>query len=74
VDFVVVTEAQLRNSLAQAGIPTDLANAIVSIQSDYAAGAYDIVTGDVQRLSGRAPRTLESVLSAVSLKPTPAEV
>jgi len=64
--FVVVTEEQLRGGLAQAGLPEDLVNAIASIQSDYATGAFDVVTGDVEYLSGRAPRTLEDVLSALS--------
>jgi NAD(P)H dehydrogenase (quinone) len=53
VDFVIVTEEQLRASLAQAGIPADLAKAIVSIPSDYLTGDY-------------AARTLEDVLSALS--------
>lgn len=65
VNFLVVSEDQLRASLDQVGIPGDLANAIVSIQSDYAAGQYDIMTGDVERLSGRPPRSLESVLASL---------
>jgi NAD(P)H dehydrogenase (quinone) len=69
VDFVVVTEDQLRRSLARAGMPADLANAIASIQADYAAGTYDIVTGDAKRLSGREPRTLEEVLNGLSRRP-----
>ncbi|WP_202901557.1 NAD(P)H-binding protein [Sphingobium chlorophenolicum] len=65
IDFMVVPEDQLRASLTQAGIPEELANAIISIQSDYAAGNYDIVTGDVERLSGRPPRSLESLLASM---------
>lgn len=65
VAFTVVSKDQLRASLAQSGMPTDLVNAIVSIQSDYAAGSYDIVTGDVERLAGRPPRSLESVLGSL---------
>ncbi|MCB8878225.1 NAD(P)H-binding protein [Acidisoma silvae] len=64
--FVVVTEEQLRGGLAQAGLPDDVVNAVVSIQSDYARGAFDIVTGDVEHLSGRAPRALEDVLNALA--------
>lgn len=65
--FVVVTEEQLRGGLAQAGLPEDVVNAVASIQADYSTGAFDIVTGDVERLSGgRAPRTLEDVLNALS--------
>lgn len=64
--FVVVTEEQLRAGLAQAGLPEDVVNAVASIQADYATGAFDVVTGDVERLTGRAPRTLQDVLNALS--------
>lgn len=66
VKFQVVTADQLRGGLEQGGLPGDLVNVILSIQADYAAGTFDIVTGDVERLSGRAPRTLDSVLSTLS--------
>ncbi|WP_049786008.1 hypothetical protein [Sphingobium chlorophenolicum] len=45
VDFMIVPEDQLRASLTQAGIPEELANAIISIQSDYAAGMHQAVHG-----------------------------
>ncbi|MDB6060363.1 MAG: NAD(P)-dependent oxidoreductase [Verrucomicrobiaceae bacterium] len=64
--FVVLTEAQLRGGLLQAGLPANVVNATASIQADFAAGAFDIVTGDVERLSGRAPKSLEDVLNALS--------
>lgn len=64
--FAVVTEDQLRAGMAQAGLPEDVVNASASIQADFAAGAFDIVTGDVERLSGRAPKTLAEVLKALS--------
>lgn len=64
--FVVLPEAQLRAGLEQAGLPKDVVNLVASIQADFAAGAFDIVTGDVQHLSGRAPKTLDDVLSALS--------
>jgi NAD(P)H dehydrogenase (quinone) len=54
-------------------MPTDLANAITNIQADYAAGAYNIVTGDVKHLTGRPPRTLEDVLDALSARLVEAE-
>lgn len=63
--FVVLTSAQLRGGLAQAGLPEDVVNAVASIQADFTAGAFDVVTGDVERLSGRAPKTLEEVLHAM---------
>ena len=37
---------------------------MVSIQASFAAGAFDILTGDVERLSGRPPKSLREVLAA----------
>lgn len=68
--FVVLTEEQLRGGMAQAGLPLDVVNAVVSIQADFAAAAFDIVTGDVERLSGRAPKALEDVLGSLSTNGT----
>lgn len=65
--FVVATEKQLRAGMAQAGLPGDVVNATVSIQAAFAIGAFDVVTGDVERLAGRVPKTLEDVLSGLSL-------
>jgi hypothetical protein len=36
---------------------------VVSIQASFAAGAFDIVTGDVERLGGRPPKPLRDVLA-----------
>jgi NAD(P)H dehydrogenase (quinone) len=63
--FVTITEEQLRGGMAQMGLPEDVANAVASIQASFAAGAFDIVTGDVERLSGRAPKPLRDVFAAV---------
>lgn len=62
VQFAVINEEQLRGGLAQAGLPAFIGDAIVSMQAAQADGAYDIVTGDVERLSGRPPIPLASVL------------
>lgn len=64
--YAVVSEEQLRAGLAQAGLPQNFVDASVSIQAGFAAGAFDIVTGDVERLSGRAPKTLEDVLHGLA--------
>lgn len=63
--FVTITEEQLRGGMAQRGLPEDVANAVASIQANFAAGAFDIVTGDIERLSDRAPKPLRDVLAAV---------
>ena len=60
--FVTITEEQLRGGLAGAGLPEDVVTVVASIQASFAAGAFDILTGDVERLSGRAPKPLRQVL------------
>ena len=65
--FVILTEEQLRVGMTQAGLPEDVVNAVASIQASFSAGAFDVVTGDVEKLSGRAPKTLKEVLAALSL-------
>jgi NAD(P)H dehydrogenase (quinone) len=61
--FHVITEEQLRTGLMQAGLPVEVVNTVISIQSSFAAGAFDIVTGDVERLGGRPPKPLRDVLA-----------
>jgi NAD(P)H dehydrogenase (quinone) len=68
VAFRVITEEQLRAGLTKAGLPAGAVNVVVSIQASFAAGAFDIVTGDVERLGGRPPRPLRDVLAG-ALKP-----
>jgi len=62
--FTTVPAEALRAGLGQAGLPEDIVNAVVGIQNDFAAGAFDIVTGDVERLAGRPPQALRDVLSS----------
>jgi NAD(P)H dehydrogenase (quinone) len=62
--FRVITEAQLRAGLTQAGLPAGAVNIVTGIQASFAAGAFDIVTGDVERLGGRPLRPLREVLAA----------
>jgi NAD(P)H dehydrogenase (quinone) len=61
--FAVLDEAHLRRALVQAGIPREYIDSVVDIQRRFAAGNFDIVTGDVERLAGRPARTLREVLS-----------
>jgi len=63
LQFAVVSEAQLREGLTQAGLPPFLIDALASMQSAFVDGAYDIVTGDVEKLAGLPPRPLRDVLS-----------
>jgi NAD(P)H dehydrogenase (quinone) len=68
IAFRVITEEQLRGALTKANLPPGAVNIVVSIQASFASGAFDILTGDVERLGGRPPKTLREVL-AVALKP-----
>lgn len=63
VGFTAITEKQLRDGLAQANLPEPIINAMVEIKSNFVAGNFDIVTGDVEHLAGRRPRTLGDVLT-----------
>ncbi|MCX8478091.1 MAG: NAD(P)H-binding protein [Sphingomonas sp.] len=60
--FAVLDEAGLRLGLGQAGIEAQYVDALVDIEKSYVQGCFDIVTGDVERLAGRSPRSLREVL------------
>ena len=62
IAYRVITKEQLRAGLTQAGLPAAAVNIVFSIQASFAAGAFDIVTGDVERLGGRPPRPLRDAL------------
>ena len=61
--FLVLPEPVLRGGLEQAGLPSVVVGAIVSIQEKFVQGGFDIVTGDVERLAGRRPRALRDLLA-----------
>jgi len=62
--FTIVPEVQLRAGLAQTDLPDFLVDGFVAMQQAFSNGAYDILTGDTERLSGRPPRPLGDVLAA----------
>lgn len=66
--YVTVPAEALRAGMIQAGLPDFIANAVISIQRNFADGALDIVTGDIEKLGGRPPKDLRDVLAA-ALKP-----
>jgi NAD(P)H dehydrogenase (quinone) len=68
--FRVITEEQLRAGLTKAGLPAGAVNIVAGIQASFAAGVFDIVTGDVQRLGGRPPRPLRDVLAGALKSPS----
>ena len=67
--FLAITEEQLRAGLTQAGLPVAVVNTVIDIQASFAAGAFDIVTGDVERLGGRPPKPLRDVLAGALKSP-----
>lgn len=64
LNFVVLTEEQLAGGLAQAGLPDFVVDTVLSIQKGFARGGFDITSGDIARLAGRPPQTLEAGLAA----------
>ena len=66
--FRVITDDQLRAGLTGAGLPPPAVDIVAGIQASFAAGVFDILTGDVERLAGRSPKPLREVLAA-ALKP-----
>lgn len=64
VNYVRITVEQLRAGLVQAGLPDPIVDALTEIKTTFVEGKFDIVTGDVERLSGRAPKSLRAVLVA----------
>jgi NAD(P)H dehydrogenase (quinone) len=62
--FVQVTPEQLREGLRGAGLPPDIVDAVISIKDMWAAGGFDVTTGDVERLAGRKPRSLAEFAAA----------
>jgi len=62
--FALISEDELRSGLAGAGLPKFVIDAVVSMKVIQAEGAYDIVTGDVERLTGTPPKSLSIVLAS----------
>ncbi len=68
--FLAITEEQLRAGLTQAGLPVEVVNTVINLQASFAAGEFDIVTGDVERLGGRPPKPLRDVLAEALKSPS----
>ncbi|HWZ73736.1 MAG TPA: SDR family oxidoreductase [Casimicrobiaceae bacterium] len=68
--FLAITEEQLRAGLTHAGLPVEVVNTVINLQTSFAAGAFDIVTGDVERLGGGPPKPLRDVLAGALKSPS----
>jgi NAD(P)H dehydrogenase (quinone) len=63
VQFSAISVAQLESGLTAAGLPPFIVHAISRFQQALQSGAFDLVTGDVGRLSGRPAQSVEEFLS-----------
>ena len=57
ISFQAISEEQQRAGLEAAGLPPFVVNTILGFQAGLRAGAFDLVTGDVARLSGKAAQS-----------------
>jgi NAD(P)H dehydrogenase (quinone) len=63
ITFAVISAEQLRDGLAQAGLPEPLIRTILDIKSTFGRGDFDVLTTDVERLSGRKAKTFGDALA-----------
>lgn len=68
VAFTTMTMSALRDAMAGAQLPSFIIDAVVSMQVAQADGAYDVVTGDVEKLTGHSPQSLPEVFRSVNLQ------
>lgn len=61
--YVPLSEAALTQAYGQAGLPEAFVGVMLGIQRHYARGGFNIVTGDIEWLSGKAPRPLKAVIA-----------
>ena len=65
--YAVIDETQLRGGLTQAGLPEIVVNVMVDIKKNFVRGDFDVVTTDIERLSGRPPKSLRDVFTAAAI-------
>jgi len=64
VQVAAVTDAQYAGALKAAGMPDFYVDALLALEQTGAKGMLDLVTGDVERLSGKKPRAFADFLGA----------
>lgn len=64
VEVVHVSDEQLTQGMIAAGMPTFLAPVFASFDTNTRAGNAALATGDVQKLTGRTPRSLQQFFAA----------
>jgi NAD(P)H dehydrogenase (quinone) len=65
VPLTPITAEQQKAGLAAAGLPPFLVDGIAGFYAAARAGAFDLVTGDVARLTGKPAESLEAFLTRV---------
>jgi NAD(P)H dehydrogenase (quinone) len=63
IEGIKTSLAGLRQELQAAGFPEDFLDLVVDIKRKTAESGFDIVTGDVEQLTGRRPTSLDEVLT-----------
>jgi NAD(P)H dehydrogenase (quinone) len=64
ISYAVITEEQLRGGMTQAGMPEHVVDVVAEIKRTFVQGYFDVVTSDIERLSGRPPMSLRDVIAA----------
>ncbi|WP_404476877.1 NAD(P)H-binding protein [Novosphingobium sp. BL-52-GroH] len=64
--YVVIGPEQLRAGMEPLGLPSHVLDAIVEIKTQFVEGYFDILTNDVERLSGRALTPFRDVLAKIA--------
>jgi NAD(P)H dehydrogenase (quinone) len=73
IAYTALTDEQVRANLAAAGLPEPMADVLARFQNASAAGLFDIVTHDVERLSGRAAQSpVDFLVAALKAQGAPA--
>jgi len=62
LNHVVMPLGDMRARFLDAGLPPHVVEVVLSIREGFVTGGFDIVTGDIENLSGRAPQSLDTVL------------
>lgn len=64
LQVVHLTDEQLAEGMKAAGVPEPYIPMLVSFDTNTREGGIDIVTGEVEKLSGRAPASMETFFEA----------
>ncbi len=69
VGYAPMTEAEFQEVCREPGMPDYLPEALASLYRAVAAGEFDLVTGDIEELTGKPPESLHSYLQRKQSQP-----